>query len=84
MASSYGPYIVSPAAWQENATDEDEWAHEFLSFEAVGTGPYRLVENTVNERIVFERFEDSTEAGRATTFPRLSCESFQKTPPAGS
>jgi peptide/nickel transport system substrate-binding protein len=58
MASSYGPYIVSPAAWQENATDEDEWAHEFLSFEAVGTGPYRLVENTVNERIVFERFED--------------------------
>jgi peptide/nickel transport system substrate-binding protein len=58
MASSYGPYIVSPTAWQENATDEDEWAHEFLSFEAVGTGPYRLVENSVDERVVFERFEE--------------------------
>jgi peptide/nickel transport system substrate-binding protein len=58
MASSYGPYVVSPTAWQENATDDDEWAHEFLSFEAVGTGPYRLVENSVSERIVFERFEE--------------------------
>jgi peptide/nickel transport system substrate-binding protein len=58
MASSYGPYIVSPAAWEENATEEDPWAHEFLSFNAVGTGPYRLVENSVNERVLFERFEE--------------------------
>ncbi|MCC6673708.1 MAG: ABC transporter substrate-binding protein, partial [Thermomicrobiales bacterium] len=58
MASSFGPYVVSPQAWKENATDSDEWAHEWLSFNAVGTGPYRLVENTLNEGVRMERFED--------------------------
>ncbi len=58
MASSFGPFIVSPQAWKDNATDSDEWAHEWLSFNAVGTGPYRLVENTLNEGVRMERFED--------------------------
>jgi peptide/nickel transport system substrate-binding protein len=57
MASSYGPYIVSPWAWEEHKTDDDPWAHEWLSFNAVGTGPYRLVENSPNERFVMERFD---------------------------
>lgn len=58
MASSYGPYVVSPTAFTENATDDDPWAHQFLSFEAVGTSPYRLVENSTVERVRFERFEE--------------------------
>jgi peptide/nickel transport system substrate-binding protein len=58
MASSYGPYIVSPTAWEENATDDDPFAHEWFSFNAAGTGPYRLVENTLNEGVTLEKFED--------------------------
>jgi len=58
MASSFGPFVVSPQAWKDNATDSDEWAHEWLSFNAVGTGPYRLVENTLNEGVRMERSED--------------------------
>ncbi len=58
MASSFGPFIVSPQAWKDNATEYDEWAHDWLSFNAVGTGPYRLVENTLNEGVRLERFDD--------------------------
>jgi peptide/nickel transport system substrate-binding protein len=57
MASSYGPYVISPKAWADNKTDEDPWAHEWLSFNAVGTGPYKLVENS-QEQIVLEKFPD--------------------------
>lgn len=58
MASSFGPYVVSPTAWKENATDDDEWAHEWFSFNAVGTGPYKLIENTLNEGVTLARFDD--------------------------
>lgn len=58
MASSFGPYVVSPQAWEDNATDDDEWAHEWLSFNAVGTGPYKLTENTLNEGVTMEKFDD--------------------------
>src|SRR5215211_1304669 len=58
MASSYGPFVVSPAAVEEHKTDEDPWAHQWFISNAVGTGPYRLVENLIKERIVFEKFED--------------------------
>jgi peptide/nickel transport system substrate-binding protein len=58
MASSYGPFVVSPAAVEANKTDEDPWAYEFFLANAVGTGPYRLVENLIKERIVFEKFEE--------------------------
>lgn len=58
MASSYGPMIVSPAAVEENKTDDDPWAHEFFTFNAVGTGPYRLVQNDLNEGARYEKFEE--------------------------
>ena len=58
MASSYGPFVVSPAAVEANKTDEDPWAHEWFLTNAVGTGPYRLVENRIKEQIVFERFAE--------------------------
>lgn len=58
MASQYGPSVVSPTAVAENKTDDDPYAHEWFKSNAVGTGPYRLVENTLNERLVLERFEE--------------------------
>ncbi|MDQ3781046.1 MAG: ABC transporter substrate-binding protein [Chloroflexota bacterium] len=58
MASQYGPSVISPTAIEENKTNEDPYAHEWFTANAVGSGPYRLVENTLNERLVFERFEE--------------------------
>lgn len=58
MSSSFGPYVVSPQAWKDNGTEDDPWAHEWLSFNAVGTGPYKLVENTLNEGVKLEKFDD--------------------------
>lgn len=57
MASNYGPYVVSPTAVEQNKSDDDPWAHNWLLANAVGTGPYRLVENSISERIVLERFD---------------------------
>ncbi|CAN5551314.1 glutathione ABC transporter substrate-binding protein [soil metagenome] len=58
MASSYGPMIVSPTAVEENKTDDDPWAHEFFVYNAVGTGPYKLVQNDLNEGAKYEKFEE--------------------------
>jgi peptide/nickel transport system substrate-binding protein len=58
MASSYGPMIVSPTAVDENKTDDDPWAHEFFMVNAVGTGPYKLTQNDLNEGARYEKFED--------------------------
>lgn len=57
MASNYGPYIVSPTAVEQNKSDDDPWAHNWLLANAVGTGPYRLVENSISERVVLEKFD---------------------------
>jgi peptide/nickel transport system substrate-binding protein len=56
MASNYGPYVVSPTAVEQNKTDDDPWAHSWFLANAVGTGPYRLVENSLSERVVLEQF----------------------------
>lgn len=57
MASSYGPFVVSSAAVEAHKTDDDPWAHEWFLANAVGTGPYQLVENSVNEQVVFKKFD---------------------------
>lgn len=58
MASQYGPLVISPAAVEENATDDDPWAHEWARANVVGTGPYRMVEHELGNFIRLERFED--------------------------
>ncbi|MER3485022.1 MAG: hypothetical protein C4345_02630 [Chloroflexota bacterium] len=75
MASSYGPYVVSPKAWEDNKTESDPWAHEWLSFNAVGTGPYRIVENTLDERIRLT----TTAAGKDHTLTSSSSGLCQRT-----
>ena len=57
MASSYGPSVISPTAIAENATDDDPYAHEWAKASAVGSGPYILESNSVNEGLVLKRFD---------------------------
>lgn len=57
LASSYGPYVVSPTAVEKNKTSDDPWAHKWFVANAVGTGPYKLIENSVTERVVLQRFD---------------------------
>ena len=58
MASAYGPSVISPTAIAENTTDEDPYAHEWAKASAVGSGPYILESNSVNEGLVLKRFDD--------------------------
>lgn len=58
MASSYGPYVVSPTAVEEHKTEDDPYAHEWFINNAVGTGPYTISEFEAAERIVLQRFPD--------------------------
>jgi peptide/nickel transport system substrate-binding protein len=58
MASSYGPFVVSPTAWEENATDDDPYAHNYFSQNMIGTGPYMVTEAEPQERFILDRFED--------------------------
>ena len=57
MASSYGPMVISPAAIAENATEDDPYAHVWASQFAIGSGPYLLESNSLNEGIVLIRFD---------------------------
>lgn len=57
MASSYGPFVTNPVTVEANKTDDDPWAHEHLLNSADGTGPYQLVENSVNERVILAKYE---------------------------
>ena len=58
MASQYGPLIVSPTAMEENATDEDPYAHEWFRENVVGTGPYVLADHELGNFLRLTRFED--------------------------
>jgi peptide/nickel transport system substrate-binding protein len=57
MASAYGPSVISPSAIAQNATEDDPYAHEWAKAFAVGSGPYALESNSVNEGLVFKRYE---------------------------
>jgi peptide/nickel transport system substrate-binding protein len=58
LSSAYGPFIVSPTAMEENATDADPYAHDWFSQNMVGTGPYVVTEAEQQERFVLDRFDD--------------------------
>ena len=58
MASEYGPFVINPGLIEENATEEDPFAHQWLQENVAGSGPYMVTEYIVNERVVLERFPD--------------------------
>jgi peptide/nickel transport system substrate-binding protein len=64
MASSYGPFIVNPRTVEANKTDEDPYANEWFISNADGTGPYKLIENNLDEGMLLERHD-----GYWGTFP---------------
>jgi peptide/nickel transport system substrate-binding protein len=64
MASSYGPFVVNPRTVEANKTDDDPWANGWFIMNADGTGPYKLIENNLDEGMKFERHE-----GYWGTFP---------------
>jgi len=69
MASEYGPFIMSMKAMEEHKTEADPYAHEWFSQNMVGTGPYFVSENSPQDRVVFDRFEDYH--GAAPFFERI-------------
>ena len=71
MASSYGPYVISPTAIAENATEEDPYAHEWAKAFAVGSGPYALESNSVSEGIVLTKFEGFHRGWEGNHFDRI-------------
>lgn len=71
MASSYGPSVISPTAIAQNATDDDPYAHEWAKAFAVGSGPYVLESNSVNEGLVLTRFEQYHRGWEGNHFDRL-------------
>jgi peptide/nickel transport system substrate-binding protein len=58
MASSYGPMVISPTAIAENATEDDPLAHLWAQQFAIGSGPYMLESNSLNEGIILNRYEN--------------------------
>jgi peptide/nickel transport system substrate-binding protein len=73
MASSYGPFIVNTKYVEENKTDDDPWAHEWYRQNAVGTGPYVLVENEPTERVVLRKFDDYHRGWTGNHFDQIVC-----------
>jgi peptide/nickel transport system substrate-binding protein len=71
MASQYGPLVVSPTAVEENATDDDPFAHEWFRENVVGTGPYRLEEHELGNFIRLVRFEDYHRGWEGNHFDEL-------------
>lgn len=57
VASGYGAFIVSPTAVKENEKNND-MGQEWMTDNAVGTGPYKLKEWIRGERLIMERNPD--------------------------
>jgi peptide/nickel transport system substrate-binding protein len=73
MASSYGPFVVNTKYVEENKTEEDPWAYEWFRQNAVGTGPYKLVENLPTERAILEKFDDYYLGWDGEHFDQIVC-----------
>lgn len=57
LASGYGSYLISPKAVAEHEQDGD-FAHQWLTTNEAGSGPYVMTEYTPNQQVVLTRFED--------------------------
>jgi peptide/nickel transport system substrate-binding protein len=62
--------IISPEYVKKHATSDDPDAQKWMTDNAVGTGPFKLVEFKLGQRAVFEKFEDywgGSEGGKTTS-----------------
>jgi len=57
MAASYGPFVINPKYVDLHKTADDPWAHEWFRQNAIGTGPYKLKENSATEQVILEKFD---------------------------
>lgn len=57
VAASYGPFVINTKYVEQNKTTEDPFAHEWFRQNAVGTGPYKLKENSATEQVILEKFD---------------------------
>jgi len=65
-------FIVSPDYVKKHATTDDPEALKWMSDHACGTGPFKLVEWTESQRLVFNKFDDywgGSKGGKTT--PKL-------------
>ena len=71
MASEYGPFIVNTTLIEANKTDDDPWAHEFFRENVIGTGPYKVVENSPNEHIILQKFDEYRDGWEGNHFDEI-------------
>jgi len=70
LASSYGSWIVSPKAFNENQAEGD-WSHAWLDTHAVGTGPYVLEEFRPTEEVTLVKFDDYWQGWEGSHFDKV-------------
>ncbi|HEX5912235.1 MAG TPA: ABC transporter substrate-binding protein, partial [Rubrobacter sp.] len=71
MASEYGPFVVNPKAVEENKTDEDPFAHQWLQENTAGSGPYRVTQYIPTDQAILERFADYHEGWDGSQFDQI-------------
>jgi peptide/nickel transport system substrate-binding protein len=57
LSSGYGSYVISPKALQEHDQNGDQ-AHQWLTTNEAGSGPYTMTEYTPNQQVVLTRNAD--------------------------
>jgi peptide/nickel transport system substrate-binding protein len=57
LSSGYGSYVISPNAVQEHDEGGDQ-AHQWLTTNEAGSGPYTITEYTPNQQVVLARNAD--------------------------
>ena len=73
MASAYGPFVVNTRYVEENKTEEDPWAYEWYRENAIGTGPYQLIENLPTERVVLKKYDGYYLGWEGAHFDEINC-----------
>ena len=73
MASAYGPFVVNTRYVEENKTEEDPWAYEWYRENAIGTGPYQLIENLPTERAVLKKYDGYYLGWEGAHFDEINC-----------
>lgn len=71
MASEYGPFVVNPRLIEANRSEDDPFAHNWLQENVAGSGPYRVDEYVVNERVVLSRVPEYHAGWTGTEFDQI-------------